>query len=202
MNGRESDRSFSKRIGVSHRSIKLYRDGQVPDIITLRRIASNLGLSEKGFMELVYAAEGKDISQSRDVPVYDIQSVTYQNSKFIGKPVDHLSCLMFHKPQSVVSAAYRAIKVDSSNPFCGDSTPGTDTIFVFNQNRVELQPNAVCVFVGSDDRLFIGRVIVRGRQIWLSKGNDDAAEKVSLSTFDESILGQIFLKIVSFRNGV
>lgn len=130
--GKESDRSMARRLGISHRCIKLYREGQTPDLVTLRKIKNNAGLTEDEFVDLVYAAVGIEHENPKHtVPVYDINKTLYIDSEFTDKPVRTLNPKSFDKPVSVIRAAYRAIEVDPSNPFCDTMIGFSRWVFVF-----------------------------------------------------------------------
>lgn len=197
--GKESDRSLSRRIGVSHRNIKLYRDGQTPDIPTLRKIAGNIGLSEKDFLYLIYAAEGKtqEDVRSNDVPIYLQNETKYINSNFIGEPIRYLSHMAFNKPQSVVRAAFRGLQVNRNCRFV-KAWDDADVVFIFNINKIELIPNKTYVFHDQDGKMFLRKVIVRGRQIWLSDGDEDSAEKINLDKFNETVVGLVLFQWTEF----
>ena len=190
--GKESDRSMARRLGISHRCIKLYREGQIPDLATLRKIKANAGLTEDEFVEMVYAAVGVEHENpKRIVPVYDMNKTLYINSEFTGEPVMMLSPNMFDKPVSVIRVAYRAVEVDPSNLFCDTRLDFCRWVFVFNVNKTDPVTNQLYVFHRRDGHLYLGRLIIRGRQMWISEGDDEAATKITLDTFNNSIVGQV-----------
>lgn len=190
--GKESDRSLSARFGVSHRLIKLWREGNKPDLSTISMICERLNLSDDQFLTLVYAATGKKMTDD-DIPIFDQESVRYLDCQLEGHIVGRISRFNFKVPVTVIKKAYRAIRLLESDKFQDEDVP-KGCIVILSLSRNEPLPSKLYVFANPDGAVFVRRCIIRGRQVWLQGGLEDAY-KVGTQEFQDTVVGQIMMVI-------
>lgn len=62
--------------------------------------------------------------------------------------------------------------------------------------------NQLYVFHRRSGHLYLGRLIIRGRQMWISEGDDESATKITLDIFNKRVVGQVVdVRPVYERNG-
>jgi transcriptional regulator with XRE-family HTH domain len=190
--GKESDRSLSARFGVSHRLIKLWREGNKPDLSTISMICERLNLSEDQFLTLVYAATGKYMTDD-DIPIFDQTEVRYADCQLKGNTIGRISRFNFKVPVTVIKKAYRAIRLSEDDKFQDEDVP-KGSIVILSLSRNEPLPSKLYVFANPDGSVFLRRCVIRGRQIWLQGGIEDAY-KVGTQEFQDTVVGQIMMVI-------
>jgi len=190
--GKESDRSLSARFGVSHRLIKLWREGNKPDLSTISMICERLNLSEDQFLTLVYTATGRNMTDD-DIPMFDQGEVKYIDCQLEGHTIGRISRFNFKAPVIVIKKAYRAIRLLEQDKFEDEDVP-KGSIVVLSLSRNEPLPSKLFVFANPDGTIYLRRCIIRGRQIWLQGGPEDAY-KIGTQEFQDTVVGQIMMVI-------
>jgi hypothetical protein len=128
-----------------------------------------------------------------DIPMFDQGEVKYMDCQLVGHTIGRISRFNFKVPVTVIKKAYRAIRLSEEDKFEDEDVP-KGSIVVLSLSRNEPLPSKLFVFANPDGTIYLRRCIIRGRQIWLQGGLEDAY-KIGTQEFQDTVVGQIMMVI-------
>lgn len=199
--GKESDRALGARLGITNKTITLYRRGAMPKASTILQIVEKGGYGSDMFQRLSAAAAGSEIAKpitESAVEVFSSEDVGRGGPKKKAKSLfDFVPPKFVTKKVSIPTLA--CIKMSEDFIACEPRIPRGSCILY---TEAPCEPENYRLYVFITEKGAVPRMIrVHGRQLWWSKSSLDDLEKIEKDDFVDNVLGEIVMILnLSFRD--
>lgn len=191
--GKESDRALGVRLGITNKTITLYRRGAQPKASTIRQIVERGGYGPDLFHRLSAAAAGEDMAK----PMSE-SSVNVYLSKDVdsGGPKKTARSLFNFVPPILLNKKWArstlvCVKLDDDFQNCEPVIPRGSCVLYSN---VPSDPENYKTFMFATEKGAVPRMVrVHGRQLWWTKNDINDLEKIERDDFDNAVLGEVVL---------
>ena len=191
--GKESDRAMGTRLGITNKTITLYRRGAQPKTTTILQIVEKGGYGADMFHRLSAAAAGEEVVKPMSescVGVFAAEDVDRNGPRKTAKPLfDFTPPKFLNKNHS--RSSLMCIKIGDDYNNCEPNIPKGSCLLFAN---VPCEPENFKLYVFATPKGAVPRLVrVHGRQLWWSKSNLSDLEKVDRDEFDDAVLGKIIM---------